>query len=143
MRMRLLMTFTDTPKKIMHESGTVMQPDYVGKPEDLYLWCVIGESKTCRQYACPMRYSCGCHLELAPGPYPPAIGPLSVTPPAVGRITTMTIRYPPDSLIDIGCWTRTISGSYRADSEKGRSGIGPTARGVTDSGPTASRQWCQ
>jgi hypothetical protein len=83
------------------------------------------------------------HLELAPGPYPPAIGPLSVTPPAVGRITTMTIRYPPDSLIDIGCWTRTISGSYRADSERGRSGIGPTARGVTDSGPTASRQWCQ
>jgi hypothetical protein len=83
------------------------------------------------------------HLELAPGPYPPAIGPLSVTPPAVGRITTMTIRYPPDSLIDIGCWTRTISGSYRADSERGRSGIGPTARGVTDSGPTASRQWCR
>jgi hypothetical protein len=56
----------------------------------------------------------GAHhdLELAPGPYPPAIGPLSATPPAVGRITTMTIRYPPDSLIDIECWTRTISGSY-------------------------------
>ena len=43
-----------------HESGTVMQPDYVGKPEDLYLWCLIGESKTCQQYACPIRYSCGC-----------------------------------------------------------------------------------
>jgi hypothetical protein len=37
----------------MHESGTIMQPDYVGKPEDLYLWCLIRESKTCRQYACP------------------------------------------------------------------------------------------
>jgi hypothetical protein len=37
----------------MHESGTVMQPDYVIKPEDLYLWCLIGESKTCRGYACP------------------------------------------------------------------------------------------
>ena len=33
----------------MHESGTVMQPDYVIKPEDLYLWCLIGESKTCWQ----------------------------------------------------------------------------------------------
>ncbi len=44
----------------MHESSTVMQPDYVGKPEGLYLWCLIGESKTCRQYACPMSYFCGC-----------------------------------------------------------------------------------
>jgi hypothetical protein len=44
----------------MHESGTVMQPDYVGKPEDLYLWCLIRETKTLQQYACPMRYSCGC-----------------------------------------------------------------------------------
>jgi hypothetical protein len=59
MRMRSLMTFTDA-ENFMHESCTVMQPDYVGKPEDLYLWCLIGESKTCRQYACPMRYSCGC-----------------------------------------------------------------------------------
>ncbi len=39
-----------------------MQPDYVGKPEDLYLWCLIGESKTCQQYACLMRYSCGCDI---------------------------------------------------------------------------------
>jgi hypothetical protein len=38
-----------------------MQPDYVGKQEDLYLWCLIAESKTCRQYACPTRYSCGCY----------------------------------------------------------------------------------
>ncbi len=30
-------------KSFTHESGTVMQPDYVGKPEDLYLWCLIGE----------------------------------------------------------------------------------------------------
>jgi hypothetical protein len=44
----------------MHESGMVMQPDCVGKPEDLYLWCLIGESKKCREYACPIRYSCGC-----------------------------------------------------------------------------------
>jgi hypothetical protein len=47
-------------ENFMHESGTVMQPDYVGKPEDLYLWCLIRESKTCWQYECPMRYSCGC-----------------------------------------------------------------------------------
>jgi hypothetical protein len=32
-------------ENFMHESGTVMQPDYVGKPEDLYLWCLIGEWK--------------------------------------------------------------------------------------------------
>jgi hypothetical protein len=36
-----------------------MQPDYVGKSEDLYLWCLIGKSKTCWEYACPMCYSCG------------------------------------------------------------------------------------
>jgi hypothetical protein len=47
-------------ENFMHESCTVMQPDYVGKAEDLYLWCLIGEPKTCWQYACPMRYSCGC-----------------------------------------------------------------------------------
>jgi hypothetical protein len=35
-------------ENFMHESGTVMQPDYVGKQEDLYLWCLIGESKTLR-----------------------------------------------------------------------------------------------
>jgi hypothetical protein len=62
MRMILWMIFTDTSRifNFVHESGTVIQPDYVGKPEDLYLWCLIWESKTCRQYACPMRYSCGC-----------------------------------------------------------------------------------
>jgi hypothetical protein len=47
-------------ENFMHESGTAMQPDYVGKPEDLYLWCLIRQSKTCWEYACPMRYSCGC-----------------------------------------------------------------------------------
>ncbi len=47
-------------ENFMHVSGMVMQPDYVGNPEDLYLWCLIRESKTRRQYACPMRYSCGC-----------------------------------------------------------------------------------
>jgi hypothetical protein len=35
-----------------------MQPDYDGKPEELYLCCLIGESKTCREYAFLMRYSC-------------------------------------------------------------------------------------
>jgi hypothetical protein len=59
MRIRLLMAFLDMPK-ILCMSGKVMQPDYVGKPGDLYLWCLIGESKTYRQYACPMSYSCGC-----------------------------------------------------------------------------------
>jgi hypothetical protein len=46
-------------EKFMYES-TVMQPDYVGKPEDLYLWCLTGESKTCLRYACPIHYSCEC-----------------------------------------------------------------------------------
>jgi hypothetical protein len=27
-------------ENFMHESGMVMQPDYVGKPEDQYLWCL-------------------------------------------------------------------------------------------------------
>ncbi len=47
-------------ENLMHESGTAMQPDYVDKPDDLYLWCLIRQSKTCWEYACPMRYSCGC-----------------------------------------------------------------------------------
>ena len=64
MRMRLWMTFTDTLKNFMHASGTVMQPDYVGKPEELWLWCLVGETKTLRQYACPMRYSCGCYTGI-------------------------------------------------------------------------------
>jgi hypothetical protein len=51
-------------ENFMHASGTVMQPDYVGKPEDLYLWCLIGETKTLWQYACPMRYSCGCDTQI-------------------------------------------------------------------------------
>jgi hypothetical protein len=62
--MILLITFTDTPKFFMYESGTVNQAVYIGKPEDLYLWCLIGESKTCRQYACPLRYSCGCDTSI-------------------------------------------------------------------------------
>jgi hypothetical protein len=45
-------------ENFMHESGTAMQPDNVGKPEDLYPGCLIGESQTCQQYACPMCYSC-------------------------------------------------------------------------------------
>jgi hypothetical protein len=50
----------DENSSFMRESNTVMQPDYVGKQEDLYLWCLIGESKTCWQYAFPMCYSCRC-----------------------------------------------------------------------------------
>ncbi len=37
-----------------------MQLDNVGKQEDLYLWYLIGQSKTCWEYWCLMRYSCGC-----------------------------------------------------------------------------------
>ena len=47
-------------ENFMHESGMIMQPDYVSKQEDVYLWCLIGQSKTCWEYACPMRYSCAC-----------------------------------------------------------------------------------
>ncbi len=32
----------------MRESGTVMQPDYVGKPDDLYLWCLIRRAGSTR-----------------------------------------------------------------------------------------------
>jgi hypothetical protein len=38
----------------------IMQPDYVSKQENVYRWCLIGQSKTCWEYACPMRYSCAC-----------------------------------------------------------------------------------
>jgi hypothetical protein len=51
-------------KTFMHKGGMVMQLDYVGKPEDLYLWCLIRQSKTCWEYACPMRISCGCRKTL-------------------------------------------------------------------------------
>jgi hypothetical protein len=51
-------------ENFMHASGTVMQLDYVSKPEDLYLWCLIRQSKTCWEYACPMRYSCGCNTGI-------------------------------------------------------------------------------
>jgi hypothetical protein len=47
-------------ENFMHDSGMVMQPDYVSKPDDLYLWCLIRHSKTSWEHACPMRYSCGC-----------------------------------------------------------------------------------
>ncbi len=39
-------------EKFMHASGMVMQPDYVGKQEDLYLWCLIRQSKTCLRVQC-------------------------------------------------------------------------------------------
>ncbi len=47
-------------ESFMHKSGMAMQPNYVGKPEDLYFWCLIRQSKTCWEYVGPMRYSCGC-----------------------------------------------------------------------------------
>jgi hypothetical protein len=40
------------------ESGMIMQPDYVGKPKDLYLWCLIRQSKTFWEYVCPRRFFC-------------------------------------------------------------------------------------
>ncbi len=45
-------------EKFMYASCMVMQPEYAGKPEDLYLWCLIRQSKTCWEYACLMCYSC-------------------------------------------------------------------------------------
>ena len=51
-------------EKFMHESGTVIQPVYVGEPDDLYVWCLIGQSKICWEYACLMRYSCGCNTGI-------------------------------------------------------------------------------
>jgi hypothetical protein len=51
-------------KKLMHESGLVMQADYVGKTEDLYLWSLLWQSKTCFEIERPMRLSCGCNTGL-------------------------------------------------------------------------------
>ncbi len=49
-------------EKIMHARGTVIQADYVGKPdslpEDLYPWCLILQSKKGWEYACLMCYFC-------------------------------------------------------------------------------------
>jgi hypothetical protein len=51
-------------ENFMHKSSMAMQPDYVGKPEDLYLWCSIWQLKTCWEYCCPMSYSCGCNTGI-------------------------------------------------------------------------------
>ena len=37
-----------------------MDEDYVGKPQDIYLWCFISESKTAGVWGCPMRFTSGC-----------------------------------------------------------------------------------
>jgi hypothetical protein len=37
-----------------NKSCRAMQPDYIGKPEDQYLWYLIRLSKTCWEYACLM-----------------------------------------------------------------------------------------
>jgi hypothetical protein len=51
-------------KKLLHESGLVMKANYVGKTEDLYLWGLLRQSKTCFEFGCPMRLSCGCSTGL-------------------------------------------------------------------------------
>jgi hypothetical protein len=48
----------------MLHRGMVMQADFDGKLEDLSLWSLIQQSKTCWKYACPMRFSCGCNTGL-------------------------------------------------------------------------------
>jgi hypothetical protein len=52
MHMRLLMIVKDAAKKFMPEGGLVMQPEFVGKTEVLYLWSLIREPKTFVEYAC-------------------------------------------------------------------------------------------
>ncbi len=38
----------------MHNSGLRMDEDHVGKPEDLYLWCLVGSAKNWGLWGCPM-----------------------------------------------------------------------------------------
>jgi hypothetical protein len=44
----------------MHQSGLRMDTDYVSKPQDLYLWCLLSESKTAGILDYPMLHTCGC-----------------------------------------------------------------------------------
>jgi hypothetical protein len=44
----------------MHDSGTRQDPDFVGKPDDLYLWRYSGGSKTTSTYSCPFSITCDC-----------------------------------------------------------------------------------
>jgi hypothetical protein len=43
----------------MHHGGLSMDEDYVGKPQDIYLWCFISESKKAGVWGCPMRFTSG------------------------------------------------------------------------------------
>jgi hypothetical protein len=36
----------------MHQGGLRMDEDYVGKPQDIYLWCLISESKAAGVWVC-------------------------------------------------------------------------------------------
>ena len=37
-----------------------MDEDFVGKQQDLYLWCSVGGSKNWGLWGCPMRFTSGC-----------------------------------------------------------------------------------
>jgi hypothetical protein len=44
----------------MHDSGTRQDADFVGKPDDLYLWRYSGGSKRASTYFCPFSITCDC-----------------------------------------------------------------------------------
>ncbi len=46
--------------EFMHDSCLHMDEDHVGKPEDLYLWCLVGGAKNWGLWGCPMRFTTGC-----------------------------------------------------------------------------------
>ena len=44
----------------MLQGGLRMDEYCVGKPQDIYLWCFICESKTTGVWGCPMLFTSGC-----------------------------------------------------------------------------------
>ncbi len=51
-------------ESFMHESGTSQDPDFVGKPEDLYLWRYSGGCKRVSTYYCPFNITCDCDTDI-------------------------------------------------------------------------------
>ncbi len=48
----------------MHQGGLRMDEDYVGKPQDIYLWCYISESKTAGMWGYSMCFTSGCYAGI-------------------------------------------------------------------------------
>ena len=46
--------------EFMHQGGLRMDENFVGKPQDIYLWCFICKSKTAGGRGCLMLFTAGC-----------------------------------------------------------------------------------